>query len=44
MRVAKENGNKKQGRTHGNPVADGWAGAVMPKPLRFKNVTDGPPH
>ena len=23
----------KQGRTHGNPVADGWAGAVMRKPL-----------
>ena len=24
---------KKQGRIHGNPVADGWAGAVMRKPL-----------
>ena len=24
---------KKQGRIHGNPVADGWAGAVMQKPL-----------
>ena len=23
----------KQGRIHGNPVADGWAGAVMQKPL-----------
>ena len=23
----------KQGRIHGNPVADGWAGAVMRKPL-----------
>ena len=22
-----------QGRIHGNPVADGWAGAVMQKPL-----------
>ena len=22
-----------QGRIHGNPVADGWAGAVMRKPL-----------
>ena len=21
--------DKKQGRIHGNPVADGWAGAVM---------------
>ena len=24
---------QKQGRIHGNPVADGWAGAVMQKPL-----------
>ena len=24
---------KEQGRIHGNPVADGWAGAVMRKPL-----------
>ena len=24
---------KKQGRIHGNPVADGWAGAVMQKPF-----------
>ena len=24
---------KKQGRIHGNPVADSWAGAVMQKPL-----------
>ena len=23
----------KQGRIHGNPVADGWAGAVVRKPL-----------
>ena len=23
----------KQGRIHGNPVADGWAGAAMRKPL-----------
>ena len=23
----------KQGRIHGNPVADGWAGAVMRKSL-----------
>ena len=23
----------KQGRIYGNPVADGWAGAVMQKPL-----------
>ena len=28
-----------QGRIHGNPVADGWAGAVMRK---FKNVMDRP--
>ena len=25
--------SKKQGRIHGNPVADGWAGGVMRKPL-----------
>ena len=24
---------KKQGRIYGNPVADGWAGAVMRKPI-----------
>ena len=27
---------KKQGRIHGNPAADGWAGAVMRKPLAIK--------
>ena len=27
---------KKQGRIHGNPVADGWAGAVMQKSLGIK--------
>ena len=39
----------KQGRIHGNPVADGWAGAVMRKPLaiqkyfgRTDRQTDGP--
>ena len=26
----------KQGRIHGNPVADGWAGAVMRKPLAIQ--------
>ena len=26
----------KQGRIHGNPVADGWAGAVMRKPLEIQ--------
>ena len=26
-------GTNKQGWIHGNPVADGWAGAVMRKPL-----------
>ena len=25
--------NNEQGRIHGNPVADGWAGAVMRKSL-----------
>jgi len=28
--------NEKQGRIHGNPVADGWAGAVMRKPLAIQ--------
>ena len=39
----------KQGRIHGNPVADGWAGAVMRKPLGIQKCdrptngrTDGP--
>ena len=32
---------KKQGRIHGNPVADGWAGAVMQKPLGIQKC-DGP--
>ena len=34
-----------QGRIHGNPVADGWAGAVMRKPLAIQKCdgrTDGP--
>ena len=35
------NGEKKQGRIHDNPVTDGWAGAVMRKPLGIqKIVTD----
>ena len=29
----------KQGRIHGNPVADGLAGAVMRKLLGFRDVT-----
>ena len=35
----------KQGRIHGNPVADSWAGAVMQKPLGIRKCdgwTDGP--
>ena len=35
----------KQGRIHGNPVADSLAGAVMQKPLEIKKRdrrTDGP--
>ena len=28
---------KQRGRIHGNPVADGWAGAVMQKPLAIQN-------
>ena len=36
---------KKQGRIHGNPVADRWAGAVMRKSLGIQKCdgrTDGP--
>ena len=29
---------EKQGRIHGNPVADGWAGAVMQKPLAILEI------
>ena len=35
----------KQGRIHGNPVADGWARAVMQKPLGIQKCdgrTDRP--
>ena len=32
---------KKQGQIHGSPVADGWAGAVMRKPLGIQKC-DGP--
>ena len=34
----------KQGRIHGNPVADSWAGAVIQKSLRIQKCyrpTDG---
>ena len=33
----------KQGRIHGNPVADGWAGAVIQRPIASLEifVTDG---
>ena len=38
----KETCMKEQGRIHDNPVADGWAGAVMQKPLGIqKRRTDG---
>ena len=37
-----DGGEKKQGRIHGNPVADGWAGAVMQQVTRGHNiVADG---
>ena len=35
----------KQGWIYGNPVVDGWAGAVMQKPLAIQKcygLTDGP--
>ena len=38
-------GKEEQGRIHGSPVADGWAGAVMRKPLGIQKCdgrTDGP--
>ena len=38
-------GKRKQGRIHGNPVADGRAGAVMRKPLEIQKCdgrTDQP--
>ena len=37
--------HRKQGRIHGNPVADGWAGAEMQNTLRIQKCdgwTDGP--
>ena len=34
-------GEAKQGRIHGNQVADSWAGAVMRKPLGVQKC-DGP--
>ena len=33
MLSKKRSNQPEQGRIHGNPVADGWAGAVMQKPL-----------
>ena len=39
---------KQQGRIHDNPVADGWAGAVIKKPLAILEIfrtdqrTNGP--
>ena len=31
----------KQGRIHGNPVADDWAGAVMRKPIAIQKCYGG---
>ena len=31
-----------QGRKHGNPAVDGWAGAVVRKSLRSKMLRNGP--
>ena len=41
MYVRKVSFSLKQGWIHGNPVADGWAGAVMRKPLGIQKC-DGP--
>ena len=43
--MAKKKQKQKQGRIHGNPVADGWAGAVMQKLLGIQKCdgsTDRP--
>ena len=37
MQIRISNGEK-QGRIHGNPVADGWTGAVMQKLLAILEV------
>ena len=49
VHIAVDRLHLKQGRIHGNPVADGWAGAVMQKPLGIQKCdlptdlpTDGP--
>ena len=47
MKCGKRRGfmRKEQGRIHGNPVADGWAGVVMRKPHEIRKCvgrTDGP--
>ena len=36
MKDRRSTREREQGRIHGNPVADGWAGAVMPKPLKIQ--------
>ena len=44
MQIRISNGEK-QGRIHGNPVADGWTGAVMQKTLGIQKCdlrTDRP--
>ena len=33
---------EKQGQIHGQTVADGWAGAVMQKPLVFRDISYKP--
>ena len=40
-RKSKGEKERKQGRIHGNTVADGWAGAVMQKLLGIQKC-DGP--
>ena len=45
MSFYREAEREKQGRIHGRTVADGWAGAVMPKPLiiqKCEGRTDRP--
>ena len=33
MRLQQKKRKKKQGQLHNNPIPDGWAGAVVQKPL-----------
>ena len=45
LRSSARESRGKQGRIHGSPVAEGWTGAVMQKPIGIQKCdrpTDGP--